>query len=176
MKDWILRPVLPILWIVVGIEISYLLGIIQPIDPALLRMLKKQGDVETVSAPSDGGLSFAASTRFYLRDAESTGYVSSDGVGVSFTERSLPSANIARRAFEEKIESVNRVIERGPLVDPRGRQVGTRVVGMSPTKYEGIEWAAVHWTIGTGVYSVESVSLQHALEFERSFRVKIPNM
>lgn len=150
MRRWILRPVLPILWIVVGIEVSYLWGIIQPIDPALVRMLKKQGDLETLSAPSDEELSFALSTRFYLRDAESTGYVSADGVGVSLTEKSLPSRNIASHAFEEKVQSAIRVIERVPLINAKGSRVGTRVVAMFPTKYKDIERATVCWTSGTG--------------------------
>jgi len=92
MKRWMLRPVLPILWILVGIEVSYLAGIVQPIDPALLRMLKNQRYVDTLSAPSDEDLSFALSSRFYLRDAEETVYVSSDGVNVSLTESALRRA------------------------------------------------------------------------------------
>lgn len=138
-------------------------------------MLKRHESVESLSSP-DEDLSFALSTRFYLKDAESTGYVSSDRVGVSFTERSAPSSVIARREFEDKIKAATNVIEQVPLIDANGRVIGTRVVDMFPTKYKDIESAAVCWITKAGNYSVESISLAHALRFERSFRERFPSL
>src|SRR4030095_623206 len=162
MRRLFLRPVLPILWIIVGVELSYLWGIIQPIDPALIELLNKRGDIKEISS-SNGEINFSESMRAIGRDWESTGYSSSDGVFVAFTERSCSTHSLARHVLEEKLRDAAQILERSPRFNARGKQIGERVVAIFPTEYRGIQKATVFWTHGAGLISIDSPSLQHAL-------------
>ncbi|HEV8428743.1 MAG TPA: hypothetical protein VGQ41_12655 [Pyrinomonadaceae bacterium] len=99
----------------------------------------------------------------------SQAYQSSDGIGVSVTRENRDSATRASKELQRKLKATTRVIERSPKLDEKGRRVGERVVAMFALDDSQKEQASVLWTNGRQFYYIESLSLKHALEFEKQF-------
>lgn len=94
-------------------------------------------------------------------------YVSADGVGVLFTVQKHRSATSANNALKRRIRKASKIIERGVKLDKDGRRVGDRVLLLSHTRLPQKTVAGVVWSERATLYSVESSSLKHALEFEK---------
>jgi hypothetical protein len=91
-------------------------------------------------------------------------YKSSDGVEVSLDSTGYQTHERATTALEERLKDADQIIERKPKMNEKGEIVGERVVAIfSPTSYSR---AAVIWTDGSVLSSIESSSLPHALAFE----------
>lgn len=96
-------------------------------------------------------------------------YESSDGVVVSIMRENRDSPTKADRALQKRLKRAIRIIERGSTLDEKGQRVGERVVAMFALDNSQKEQASVLWTNGQQLYYIESLSLKHALEFERQF-------
>jgi len=94
-------------------------------------------------------------------------YKSSDGVSVSATTEERRSAGAANKELHTRLRATRRIVERGSKLDEKGRRIGERVVAIYVLNDK--EQAAVLWTNGQQFYYIESLSLKHALEFERQF-------
>lgn len=98
----------------------------------------------------------------------SQGYKSVDGVGVGYYSGDYRSASRARQELRRKLKEAIQVIERTPKLDGQGRRVGERVVAMFNPIAPYQELGSVFWTDGSHFYAIDSPSLEHALEFEKS--------
>ncbi len=96
-------------------------------------------------------------------------YESSDGVELSVTRENRDSSPKADKALQRKLKKAIRIIERGSKLDEKGQRVGERVVAMLALDDSQKEQASVLWTNGQQLYYIESLSLKHALEFEKQF-------
>lgn len=96
-------------------------------------------------------------------------YQSSDGVGLTVTRENRDTADRANKELQRKLKGATRIIERGSKLDEKGQRVGERVVAMFALDDSQKEQASVLWTSGRQFYYIESLSLKHALEFEKQF-------
>ena len=91
-------------------------------------------------------------------------YQAADGSYLSFSQESFSSPAQAAKELRRKIKQAARVVERTPVTDEAGRQIGQRVVvlwGADETR------ASVFWTRESQSLSLQADSLEQALEFER---------
>ncbi|MFN2533006.1 MAG: hypothetical protein ABR555_17105 [Pyrinomonadaceae bacterium] len=96
-------------------------------------------------------------------------YKSSDGVGVTTTVENHRSPASAQKALQRKIRTAIKMIERGPKLKNKAERIGERAVLTFALPDFHKEQAAVLWTNGQRLYYIESLSLKHALEFEKQF-------
>jgi hypothetical protein len=101
-------------------------------------------------------------TRFSVQD-----YQSSDGVDVSVRIDRCPSAAIAKKNLLKFIRSAH-IEERGSKTDLNGTVVGERFVVQFPAKGKFKAQFGIVWVNKTEVYYVQSSSLPHAKQFEKS--------
>ena len=96
------------------------------------------------------------------------GYESPDGVMISESCAPFRSHSEAKRGLRERLKYAISILERGAKYDDKGRKVGERAVAFFKSKEEGKNVVLVLWTEKKDVYEVESYSLSHAVEFERT--------
>jgi hypothetical protein len=145
-------------------------------DSALSGGLHHAGRSERNLRDSNGGqkVEFKAVTFYSGRKANgadfSAGiYDSTDGVGVSSTVEVYYSAAGAKREMKRRIKTASRIIERGNKENQKGKLIGERVVLISAGNTRDIAYVTVLWVDREDLHVIESASLQHALDFERSF-------
>ena len=97
-----------------------------------------------------------------------TGYEAPDGVQISLSFAPFQSPSKAEREMHERLKNAISIIERGEKYDDKGRKVGERAVAFFKSKEEGKNVVLVLWTEKKDMYEVESYSLSHAVEFERT--------
>jgi hypothetical protein len=97
-----------------------------------------------------------------------TGYEAPDGVKISISGAQFQSPSQAKRELRERLKPAIIILERGPKHDNKGGKVGERVVELFNSKEAGKRDALVLWTDKKNIHEVWSVSLSHALEFERT--------
>ena len=96
-------------------------------------------------------------------------YQSSDGIELTVTRENRDSAGRANKELQKKLKGSLRIIGRAPKLDEKGERVGERVVAIFAFDDSQKEQASVLWTNGQQFYYIESLSLKHALEFEKQF-------
>lgn len=96
-------------------------------------------------------------------------YDSTDGVGVKSTVEVYYSAARSKHELTRRIKAATKIIERGNKIMQNGKVVGKRVVLISPGGTRDTPYVAVLWVDREDLHVIESISLQHVLEFERSF-------
>jgi len=94
----------------------------------------------------------------------STIYLYPDGVKVFKTMELRVQPEIAQQEMRRRILNASRIIERTPYLAPNGTKAGERVVLVLEKEH----WAAVIWTEGPRLHSIESQSLSRALLFEKT--------
>ncbi len=101
-----------------------------------------------------------------------TAYRSYDGAHLTFAHARFPSREAAAEGFRRSLRDAVRVVERGPLYDREAENVvGERVVAIfPPNEYAQSEWASVICLDGEQLYQISSLSLRHALAFDRANR------
>ena len=101
-----------------------------------------------------------------------TAYRSYDGVNLTFAHARFPSHEAAAEGFRRSLKDAVRVVERELLYDRKGENVvGERVVAIfPPNEYAQSEWASVICLDGEQLYQISSLSLRHALAFDRANR------
>jgi hypothetical protein len=93
-------------------------------------------------------------------------YESSDGITLFVRTEHFVSTAEAATQFEMKTNSLSEILERRNLQDVKGDSRGERVVGRHRNK-DGQEIYSVIWSHGTRISYLESVSLDHVLDFEK---------
>ena len=93
-------------------------------------------------------------------ESSSTEYVTLFGQRMRISYQRYPSPPLARQALEERVKDASRIIERKP-VQVNGEVVGERVVAISSSR------AAILWTKGKALYSIDAPSVGLATELER---------
>ncbi len=88
---------------------------------------------------------------------------------VSVTRENRDSADRANKELQRRLKAALRIIERGSKLDDKGQRVGERVVAMFALSDSQKEQASVLWTNDQQLYYIGSLSLKHALEFEKQF-------
>ena len=101
-----------------------------------------------------------------------TAYRSYDGVNLRFAHARFASQDAAAESFRRSLKDAARVVKREPLYDRKGEKVvGERVVAIfPPNEYVRSEWASVICLNGEQLYEISSLSLRHALSFDRANR------
>jgi hypothetical protein len=97
-----------------------------------------------------------------------TGYEAPDGVRISESCAPFSSRSKAKHGLQERLKDAMSIIERGAKYDNKGREIGERVVALFHSKEEGKKVAILLWTDRDTMYEVESFSISHVLEFERT--------
>ena len=99
-------------------------------------------------------------------------YKSSDGVSLMRAKIDCPTPERANQEFEYKLQLNQNIppdrviIERGPKIDSHGQKIGQRAVVVFGSKDHQL--GLVVWTDGRTLNWIESPSLSHILELERS--------
>jgi hypothetical protein len=101
-----------------------------------------------------------------------TAFRSYDGVHLTFAHARFSSREAAAEGLRRSLRGAVRVVERGPLYDREGENVvGERVVAIFPPNgYAQSEWASVNCLDGEQLYQISSLSLRHALAFDKTYR------
>jgi hypothetical protein len=96
-------------------------------------------------------------------------YISDDGVKLSTYIERCPSAQFAKRALEKKVKEASSISARGPKLDKNGKSIGERVVlTVEKTQGERQSVSFICWTFGSELHWIQSLSLKHALAFEKT--------
>lgn len=93
-----------------------------------------------------------------------TTYRSGNGIPVEVRVERTNSSELARKALGDRLQRAIAILQRDILKDAQGKDVGERVVAVFPDSWE----AVVLTTDGPKIYSINSPSIRHALEFERT--------
>lgn len=94
-------------------------------------------------------------------------YLSVDDVYVKKSVERHRSPRLAEEALQERLRSALTIVEQGRRLRRDGQQIGDRAVVMLAPGTTQQAQAAVLWTDGSDLLSLESSSLRHALEFEK---------
>ena len=96
-------------------------------------------------------------------------YTSNDGVKLLTYIETCSSAQRAKRALDEKIKEASSISLRGPKLDKNGKHIGERVVlTVEKTRGEKQSESFICWTVGSELHWIQSLSLEHALAFEKT--------
>jgi hypothetical protein len=96
----------------------------------------------------------------------------SDGVSVTSFTQEFRSHAQANHSFSKRLKEASQVIEKKPKVDKAGHQVGQRAVVTFSYPGKKEQFSGIIWTEGPIFHDVESVSLEHAVLFEKRFYPK----
>lgn len=95
-------------------------------------------------------------------------YKSSDCIAISHKTTFFKSPARAREEFERETRKASTIIERAPVVNGQGHQIGERVVLQFEASEEHKSHAEVVWNKDKDFHSVTAPSLEHVLEFEKA--------
>ena len=96
-----------------------------------------------------------------------TTYRSSYFVKVSYAYVEHSSPDKANTTFDEMLAEAVDVIALTPKLDEHGNAVGRRALAILTDKETDKQFACVFWTGDKTLYSINSFSLLHVLEFEK---------
>jgi hypothetical protein len=97
-----------------------------------------------------------------------SGYEAPDGVMISESLAPFSSPSKAKRELRERLKYATSIIERGAKYDNKGRKMGVRVMAFFDSMEEGKKVAILLWTENDKMYEIESFSISHILDFERT--------
>lgn len=97
----------------------------------------------------------------------STAFTSSYSVRLSFAHFGYSSKEKANEVFDQHVREAIQVIETTPKLNDHGAVGGRRAVTISFNPELNQHFAAVFWTEGSTLHSIDSPSLLHVLEFEK---------
>lgn len=94
-------------------------------------------------------------------------YTSTYFTKLSFSSVPFRSPEKANEAFTAIVKPAVRIIDRGPKYDRHGSKVGERAVAILRDPETHKEFVSVLWTNGRFLFSIDSPSLTHVLQFEQ---------
>jgi hypothetical protein len=98
-----------------------------------------------------------------------SGVYTSDGVGCYRTSEYHTSPERAGKALRKALEKAARILEREPLFDRAGVEVGEKVIASFPSEGLGHESASLLWTDGSAFRYINNLSLETILAHEEEF-------
>lgn len=96
-------------------------------------------------------------------------FYSSDGVYLSETVIPYSSSKVANAALQKCIAEAMTITEQTAKFNKQEQMVGERIVGFFRSKEADEQVSAVIWTQDDALCLIESASMSHVLEFERSY-------
>jgi len=128
---------------------------------------------KTTSAPKE--ITFRNTAIFDGRTGDgerfaSFAYKSSDCVLLSHQTTFFKTAARAHKELEKEIKNAARIIERAPLINDAGQQIGERVLVESNTGEENKFATQAIWTENSEFHSAASRSVEHLQQFEQALR------
>ena len=116
---------------------------------------------------------------FYTGDSCGTGfcihnYESSDGIEVVVSGSDTTAPKYAKRHYLSNLAAAKETIERTIVLDEHEKRVGERAVVAFAT--DEVEQYRIVWTNGSEFWLISSLSLQHALEFEKTELTRLPSL
>ena len=94
-------------------------------------------------------------------------YTSTYFIKLSFSRSQYRSTENANEVFAAIVKSAVKIIDTRPKYNLHGRQVGERAVAILLDPESNSQYASVFWTDGRVLFSVDSSSLTHVLQFEQ---------
>lgn len=94
-------------------------------------------------------------------------YTSTYFIKLWFSSRHYRSTEKANEVFATEVASAIKVIERGPKYNRNGSLVGQRAVAILLDTDKNEQYSSVFWTDGQSLFSIDSPSMTHVLQFER---------
>lgn len=94
-------------------------------------------------------------------------YTSTYFVKLWFSSAKYQSSQKANELFAIAVGSAVKVIERRPKYNRHGSLVGQRAVAILLDDEKNEEYSSVFWTDGPLLYSIDSRSMTHVLQFEQ---------
>ena len=94
-------------------------------------------------------------------------YTSTYFIKLSFSRSQYRSPEHGNEVFGAIVKSAVKIIDRRPKYDLQGRKVGERAVAILVDPERNTQYASVFWTDGRVLFSVDSSSLTHVLQFEQ---------
>jgi hypothetical protein len=125
----------------------------------------KHGNVTFKPSGSMGEIEIGHGTRLGFTD-----YKASDGGWLRVLYLTKTGQDEAQVVFHQRLSHAIKVIERGDKHDADGRVVGQRAEILARSVAPAPPYHAVIWTDGPTFHEVGSSSLQHVLQFERTYR------
>jgi hypothetical protein len=95
-------------------------------------------------------------------------YKSSDCISISHKIIFFESPARAREEIERESREASSIVERAPMVNDRGQEVGERVVMQFEASKEYKAHAEAIWNKNSDFHSIAAPSLEHVLEFEKA--------
>jgi hypothetical protein len=167
MRTRVARTIIVVLTLLIGVAIAAeLLFFFRPSKKPGVYLVKPVGPI-ILNKPKPVAHACGGSYYSYI-----TSYEAPDGVMIFKSCAPFSSPSQAKRGLRGRLKDAISVIERGVKYNHRGREVGERAVAFFNSKEEGKKVALVLWTDDEDMYEVESFSLSHALEFERTYFTK----
>ncbi len=94
-------------------------------------------------------------------------YTSTYFIKVWFSRVHYRSPEKANEVFAVEVGSADKVIDRGPKYNRDGSLVGQRAVAILLDAENNEQYSSVFWTDGQTLFSIDSRSMTHVLQFER---------
>lgn len=139
---------------------------------------KKGNDVNAPSSNSAANeLRFKSTAIFDGKTADGASFVdhlykASDCVVVAHRTTFFKSAARARQELEAELKKAQTVIERTPVVNNAGEQIGERVLMQVHTSEQNKIATELLWNNDSELHSIASPSAGHVLEFEKAWQSK----
>jgi hypothetical protein len=92
-----------------------------------------------------------------------------DGITVTSSMQEFRSIAQAKKAFAHRLKEAVKVTDRKPRLGQGGRETGERALASFSYPNKTEQFLGIIWTDGLTFHDVESVSLPHALAFEKRF-------
>ncbi len=157
MPNKIIRLTVALLAFLIGAAGVWVSGVYPKIESYLIERLSPSLELDPESKfilqASFSGT--AASSQIYL--------IFTTGGMLERSGEAFPTPLAANQALQRKVNSASEIIERTPVLDEEGRQVGERVVALYSSG------ASILWTYNTVLASINAPTVQLALEFEGAF-------
>ena len=96
----------------------------------------------------------------------SEGYIASDGAKVARNCAGHSSVSRAQEIFQNKLKTATQIVERSPVSNDQGDEIGVRVVGLFRSPSDHAPEAIMIWTDEGTLCTITGPSLGHVLEFE----------
>ncbi len=113
-------------------------------------------------------LTFKPQTRYHYFQSWAQDYELPDGRIISIHCQNSDSPAEAAERLNLKLKHADTILERYIRFDSNEQLSEERVVAAFPVNDLGYVWVRVFWTDGTRLYTISSLSLSEALEFEKA--------
>ena len=117
-------------------------------------------------------LTFKPQPRYHYFQSWAQDYELPDGRIISIHCQNSDSPAETAERLNLQVKHADTILQRNIKLDANGQRLGERIVAVFPLNDFGYVWVRIFWTDGAQLYTISSLSLSEALEFEKtvSFR------